>query len=146
MGLNSACLAAWLIIRGIVVAGALGWAGGWVLSEAFRRAYVPEYMKVPVLFVVLLAVFAISDSILHESGLLTVTIMGLWIANAGLPSYVELRRFKEHATVLLVSGVFILLAANMSADGGIQCRTVAFFFQRLADGGGRDIQKGTFEH
>ena len=45
--------------------------------------------------------------------LLAVTIMGLVIANADLPSYVELRRFKEHATILLVSGVFILLAANL---------------------------------
>ena len=70
-------------------------------------------MKVPVLFVVLLGVFAGSNALLHESGLLAVTIMGVWIANANLPSYEELRRFKEHATVLLVSGVFVLLAASI---------------------------------
>ena len=29
----------------------------WGIARAFRLAYVPEYMKVPVLFVVLLAVF-----------------------------------------------------------------------------------------
>lgn len=101
---------------GIAVATALGLAGGWGIVRAFRLAYVPEYMKVPVLFVVLLGVFAVSDHVLHESGLLAVTIMGLWIANAGLPSFTELYRFKEHATVLLVSGVFILLAAGMSFD------------------------------
>ena len=39
--------------------------------------------------------------------------MGLIIANADLPSFEELRRFKEHATILLVSGVFILLASSM---------------------------------
>lgn len=39
--------------------------------------------------------------------------MGIWMANADLPSYQEIRRFKEHATVLLVSGVFILLAASV---------------------------------
>ena len=70
-------------------------------------------MKVPVLFVTLLAIFAASNLVLHESGLLAVTIMGMWIANAKLPSYSELLRFKEHATVLLVSGVFILLAASL---------------------------------
>ncbi|NIY99872.1 sodium:proton antiporter, partial [Salipiger sp. HF18] len=101
------------MVVGIAMAVALGAAGGWGLARAFRNALVPEYMKVPVLFVLLLAVFAVSDSILHESGLLAVTVMGLWIANADLPSYAELRRFKEHATILLVSGVFILLAANM---------------------------------
>ncbi|MBV2360747.1 cation:proton antiporter [Thalassococcus sp. CAU 1522] len=106
--------AAYEIALGIGIATILGIAAGWGLSRAFREAWVPEYMKVPVLFVLLLAIFAVSDAVLHESGLLAVTIMGIWIANADLPSYTELRRFKEHATVLLVSGVFILLAANMS--------------------------------
>lgn len=108
--------AAQVLIVGILVAIVLGAAAGWGLVRAFRNAFVPEYMKVPVLFVVLLAVFAISDSVLHESGLLAVTVMGLWLANAELPSFTELRRFKEHATILLVSGVFILLAANMSFE------------------------------
>ncbi|GHE00621.1 sodium/hydrogen exchanger [Allgaiera indica] len=98
---------------GIAVAALLGAAAGWALSRGFQAGRVPEYMKVPVLFAVLLVVFAVSDAVLHESGLLAVTVMGVWIANAGLPSYDELRRFKEHATVLLVSGVFILMAASL---------------------------------
>lgn len=104
------------ITRGLVVASVLGVASGWAIAESFRRAWVPEFMKVPVLFTLLLGVFALSDTVLHESGLLAVTVMGIWIANADLPSYTELRRFKEHATILLVSGVFILLAANMKFD------------------------------
>jgi NhaP-type Na+/H+ or K+/H+ antiporter len=98
---------------GIIVAGGVGLLAGLAVSYTFRRAYVPEYMKVPVLFVTLLATFAVPDLMLHESGLLAVTVMGLVIANADLPSFDELRRFKEHATILLVSGVFILLAASM---------------------------------
>ena len=101
------------MVIGIGVAAILGAAGGYGLVLAFRRALVPEYMKVALLFVSVLGVFAVSDSLLHESGLLAVTIMGVVIANANLPSYAELRRFKENATVLLVSGVFILLAAGL---------------------------------
>ncbi|BBU56600.1 sodium/hydrogen exchanger [Mameliella alba] len=101
---------------GVAIATVLGLAAGWGVVRAFRQAWVPEYMKVPVLFVVLLGVFALADHVLHESGLLAVTIMGLWIANAKLPSFTEIYRFKEHATVLLVSGVFILLAAGMSFE------------------------------
>ncbi|MFX0540355.1 cation:proton antiporter [Roseovarius sp. S4756] len=108
--------AIWDMGVGIVGAIAMGIAAGWALSEGFRRGRVPEFMKVPVLFASLLLVFALSDGLLHESGLLAVTIMGFYIANAGLPSYTELRRFKEHATVLLVSGVFILLAASMNIE------------------------------
>ncbi|WP_341213698.1 cation:proton antiporter [uncultured Limimaricola sp.] len=108
--------AVWELALGVGVALALGAAGAAVIAWGFRKGRVPEYMKVPVLFALLLAVFAVSDTVLHESGLLAVTIMGIGIANADLPSYAELRRFKEHATILLVSGVFILLAAAVEFD------------------------------
>ncbi len=98
---------------GISAALALGLAAGYGLAAAFRRGWVPEFMKVSILFALLVGIFGISDAVLHESGLLAVTVMGIVIANANLPSYEELRRFKEHATILLVSGVFILLAANL---------------------------------
>ena len=106
-------VAAMTLAMGIAVAAAAGWAVATFLATAFRRGWVPEYMKVPVMFVSILGVFAATDSLLHESGLLAVTVMGVVIANADLPSMTELRRFKEHATILLVSGVFILLAASM---------------------------------
>ncbi|SHI32482.1 sodium/proton antiporter, CPA1 family (TC 2.A.36) [Palleronia salina] len=105
--------AAWSLILGLVVACVLGAAGGYGTVWAFKRAKVPEFMKVPALFVAILAVFAASNLVLHESGLLAVTLMGIVIANADLPSFEEMRRFKEHATILLVSGVFILLAASL---------------------------------
>ena len=107
------------LVLGIGCAVVIGIAGAWLIVQAFRRGWVPEYMKVPLLFVTVLAVFACSDSLLHESGLLAVTVMGLMIANADLPSYHELYRFKEHATILLVSGVFILMGA------GIEFQTLA---------------------
>ena len=113
------------LIIGLIVSSA---AGGYGIAQAFRRGWVPEYMKVPVLFVVLLGVFAGSNALQHESGLLAVTIMGVWIANANLPSYEELRRFKEHATVLLVSGVFVLLAASIDLGSimALDLRALAF--------------------
>lgn len=108
--------ALWELGRGIGFATLVGLGAGWGLARAFDRGLVAEYMKVPVLFASVLGVFALADGVLHESGLLAVTIMGIWIANAELPSYAEMRRFKEHATILLVSGVFILLAAGMNLD------------------------------
>ena len=106
-------MAAWVLLKGVAFAGLLGLAGGYGIVAAFRRNLVPEYMKVPVLFVTVIVVFAGADMILPESGLLSVTVMGLVIANAKLPSYTEIYRFKESATILLVSGVFILLAAGV---------------------------------
>lgn len=113
---------------GIAVATLLGLAAGFGIVRAFKAGRVPEYMKVPVLFATLLLAFGLSDMVLHESGLLAVTIMGIVIANSELPSYEELRRFKEHATILLVSGVFILLAANLdvAALGALDWRAAVF--------------------
>ncbi|MBW0157755.1 cation:proton antiporter [Sedimentimonas flavescens] len=113
---HDAAGAAGLVVIGIIAATVLGYLGGRMIAYSFRRGLVPEYMKVPVLFVSLLAVFALADHLLHEAGLLAVTVMGLVIGNADLPSYTELRRFKEQATVMLVSGVFILLAAGLDME------------------------------
>ena len=116
------------LVIGLIAATIAGVAGGHGIAESFKRGLVPEYMKVPVLFVVLIGVFAGPNALLHESGLLAVTIMGMWIANANLPSYEELRRFKEHATVLLVSGVFVLLAASIDLGAilSLDLRSAAF--------------------
>jgi len=73
-------------------------------------------MKAPVLLTAVLVVYASTDSIVHESGLLAVTVMGVVMGNAALPSLTELIRFKEQMTVLLVSGVFVLLAASLELD------------------------------
>lgn len=125
---ESAGQAIGLLVVGTLWASAVGIAAGWGIAQSFKRFWVPEYMKVPVLFAVLLAAFAASDLMMHESGLLAVTIMGIVIANSELPSYEELRRFKEQATVLLVSGVFILLAASLSRSAIMALDLRAAFF------------------
>lgn len=104
------------LLTGIATALAVGLGFGWMIVRSFRRGHVPEYMKIPVLLGAVVVGYALSDGILHESGLLTVTVMGAVIGNSPLPSLAELRRFKEHVTVLLVSGVFIILAAGLSWD------------------------------
>ncbi|MEM9880885.1 MAG: cation:proton antiporter, partial [Pseudomonadota bacterium] len=46
--------------------------------------------------------------------LLAVTAMGVYLANARIASLPELRRFKENMTVILVSGVFVILCASLT--------------------------------
>ncbi len=101
------------------VGGAVLWAvaGGYGLGRlaamAFVRGYVPEFLKAPVVVSGVLATYAVSDLILEESGLLTVTILGITLGNSRIASLTELRRFKELVTVLLVSGVFVILTAEL---------------------------------
>ena len=96
---------------GVAIVG--GYGAGKFIEQAFARGWVPEFLKAPVLFATVIAAAAATNAILHEAGLLTVTIMGITLANSRLSSLGELRRFKETVTVLLVSGLFVLLTAAL---------------------------------
>lgn len=101
------------LIAGIAMASIAGYVTARLLIIALHRGYVPEYLKVSVMIVFVLVTYALPNAYLHESGLLAVTIMGVVIGNSSLASLDEIRRFKENITIMLVSGVFILLAANI---------------------------------
>jgi hypothetical protein len=62
------------------------------------------------------AAFSISDHLAHESGLLAVTLMGMWLANKKDLHINEILNFKENLSVVLISGLFILLAARLTLD------------------------------
>ncbi len=92
----------------------LGIVAGWTLARAFRRGWIPEYLKAPVVLAAVLACFVLANSVAHETGLLAVTVFGMTIANARLASIDEMRRFKETIVIVLVSGVFVILTATLT--------------------------------
>lgn len=99
--------------RALLTAAVLGFGLGYLLVRVFQRGYVPEYLKAPVLLALVLVAFTLSNRVQSEAGLLTVTVLGVAVGNLRLPSIDELRRFKEYISILLVSAVFILLAADL---------------------------------
>ncbi|QKR99611.1 sodium:proton antiporter [Sphingomonas sp. CL5.1] len=101
------------LVAAAVVAGLLGWIAARIVGWAFPRGYVPEYLKAPVLLVTVIGVFVMSNLIQTETGLLAVTVMGVALANMRLNSLRDIHPFKENVTVLLVSGVFVLLSASL---------------------------------
>lgn len=96
-----------------LVAGLIGAGLGFGITWLFARGLVPEYLKAPVLLVIVITGFVVADLIQRETGLVTVTVMGIVLANRPIYSFQALRRFKEDLGVLLVSGVFILLPATL---------------------------------
>ncbi|MEW7280297.1 sodium:proton antiporter [Aquimarina sp. 2201CG1-2-11] len=85
-------------------------------SMALKRKLIPHYLLNVVLLASVLGVFVLSDAFAHESGLLSVVVMGMVLGNSGLPHLKELLYFKESLSVLLISILFILLAANINFD------------------------------
>jgi len=95
----------------------LGWGSGKILGIAFERGNVPEFLKSPVLFAVVIFTFVLSDEIMLQTGLLAVTAMGMTMANMRLSSIQDIRHFKENISVLLISGIFVMLTASL--DPGV---------------------------
>ncbi|HBU97846.1 cation:proton antiporter, partial [Thalassospira lucentensis] len=97
----------------ILIAIAIGLVAGLCTVQVFRRGWIPEFLKAPLVLGVLLTCFAGANIVQEETGLLAVTVLGLVIGNAHLMAIDEIRRFKETLTVILVSSVFIILTATL---------------------------------
>lgn len=108
----------------------LGFAFAHVLTFTIKRNFIPYYLLNVVSLSAVLLVYVVSDIFAHESGLLAVVIMGLVMGHTNLPNIRELLYFKESLSVLLISVLFILLAANIHISDMLlitHWKTVALF-------------------
>ena len=101
------------ILTGVVFGAAAGYALGVVL----RRYWLPEFLHNAAALMVVFGVFALSNYIRAESGLLTVTVMGIWLANMKDVDVEGILDFKETLSIVLISGLFIILAARLDFEG-----------------------------
>lgn len=100
----------------LLIGFSFGISGGYALYISIKRKWIPHYLLNVVALSVVLLIFVESDLFAHESGLLSVVVMGMFLGNSNLPNLKELLYFKESLSVLLISILFILLAANIEID------------------------------
>ncbi|KAA1247294.1 sodium:proton antiporter [Aquimarina sp. RZ0] len=86
------------------------------LTFAIKKKIIPHYLLNVFTLASVLGVFVLSDTFAHESGLLSVVVMGMVLGNINLPNIDEILYFKESLSVLLISILFILLAANINIE------------------------------
>ena len=86
------------------------------LAFAINKKLIPHYLLNVVSLSTVLLVFVESELFAHESGLLAVVVMGMVLGNSKLDNLKELLYFKESLSVLLISILFILLAANIDIE------------------------------
>ena len=86
------------------------------LAYAVNKKMIPHYLLNVVSLSAVLLVFVESEIFAHESGLLAVVVMGMVLGNGKLNNIKELLYFKESLSVLLISILFILLAANINME------------------------------
>ncbi len=121
-GQGGSALSHTLVTFGTVLAVgfSLGAAAGYLLGLVLRHHLLPEYLHNVATLTVVFGVYAYSNAIAEESGLLTVTVMGIWLANMRQVPMRDILHFKESLSVLLISGLFIILAARIELEQFIQ--------------------------
>ncbi|MEG4067412.1 cation:proton antiporter [Microcoleus sp. Pol11C2] len=103
-----------LIVR-LFVGAVIGAAGGWLLGFILKRSqFLSEDLKNLVVLAGLWGFFGLAEEIRSESGLMATVLSGIVLRAAAVPEERLLRRFKGQLTVLAISMLFVLLAADLS--------------------------------
>jgi NhaP-type Na+/H+ or K+/H+ antiporter len=93
----------------------IGAIGGGVMGLFLKRArFLSEDLRNLVVLAGLWGIFGLAQTIRSESGLMATVVAGMLVRSLSVPDERLLRRFKGQLTVLAVSVLFILLAADLS--------------------------------
>jgi NhaP-type Na+/H+ or K+/H+ antiporter len=106
----------------------LGFVGAVIMVLLMKRYWIPDYLQSPFALMMAVFVFAASNYFQHESGLLAVTMMGIFLANQKYVTIQHIAEFKENLRVLLISGLFILLAARLQISSLSYINLNSFIF------------------
>jgi len=106
------------VFGGTVLIGlTIGLVAGYLFGLLLRNHSIPERLHNFASLALVCGVFAVSDSLMHESGLLAVTVMGVLLANMRDVHVHSILEFKEDLTIVFVSALFIVLAARLDLQG-----------------------------
>ena len=91
----------------------LGCLGALLLILLERRHWVPHHLENPVSLAIVVGVFTLSNLAQGESGLIATTVMGCVVGNVLAEEIHPITAFKESLQVLLIGGLFVVLAARL---------------------------------
>lgn len=105
-----------LFMETVLVGIIAGLAAGVVLGRMLSHHWLPEYLHNLATLCLVLLSFSVSNALAHESGLLAVTVMGMWLANKRDVDIHPILNFKEHLSLMLISVLFVVLAARIDLE------------------------------
>ncbi|MFC3033151.1 cation:proton antiporter [Pseudoalteromonas fenneropenaei] len=116
------------LFKTVSVGLSIGVVAGALTSFLIRKEWLPfELHKFAILALVLIS-FTGSNYLAHESGLLAVTVFGIWLANQDDLEIDSVLEFKEDLSMILISTLFILLAARLQLADLMQLDFKVFLF------------------
>lgn len=107
-------VASGLVLR-LGIGTMVGAIGGWIIGLFLKNTdRLSEELKNLVVLAGLWGLFVLSQTLYSESGLMATVAAGIMVKASALPEERLLKRFKGQLTVLFVSVLFVLLAADLS--------------------------------
>jgi NhaP-type Na+/H+ or K+/H+ antiporter len=117
-----------IIFNTILLSGTVGFAGAYLMVWLLKHKLIPDFLHNPISLALVVIVFAVSNLIQMESGLLAVTVMGIFLANQKSVTVRHIIEFKENLRVLLLSFLFIILAARIKISDLEMLNVNSFIF------------------
>lgn len=116
------------VVISLVVGGLFGLGGAGLVVLLLRKRMLPGFLQNSVTMALVLGVYAAAGAVQQESGLLAVTVMGVALASQKLVAIKPIVEFNEHMRVVLISVLFVILAARieLSAFTGLPMGIFAF--------------------
>ncbi|MGE9291979.1 MAG: cation:proton antiporter, partial [Puniceicoccales bacterium] len=99
----------------LVSVGITAICAGLVLFMVKKRQ-LPDFLQNTIVLALLLVGFGASNYLREESGLLTATLFGIVLANQSIFEVRHITEFKENLQILLISFLFVVLAARVDPE------------------------------
>lgn len=102
-----------ILIKTLAVSTFIGLLGAYTIILCFKRLWVPDFLQELVTLVMVISTFIGSNIVQADSGILTVVLMGIILANQQQISLQHVKVFKENLRILSISSLFIVLSSRL---------------------------------
>lgn len=100
----------------LVVGGGAAYLLTRIIAYLFKRHFIPDFLHTVFIISAVAIAYTVSNHFTAESGLLTVTVMGITLANQKSVSVKHVLEFKENLRLLIISILFLVMSGNIVTD------------------------------
>lgn len=117
------------LLLSIAISIGLALVLGFLLTQIMRHHAIPDFLEGVTFLAAALGAMTVANAIQSESGLLTVTMLGIYLANQKDIRLISVLEFKENLQVLFVGALFVVLAGQVTPQEvwDVAPRALTFF-------------------
>lgn len=116
------------VVKTVVVAFGIALAVGVLLEFMMRHHLIPDFLHGVTFLAAAVGAMVGANALQEQSGLVTVTVLGIFVGNRPELHVEHVAEFKEHLQVLFVGGLFVVLAGRIQPDALLEVAPRALLF------------------